>query len=399
LERFEFPRSSPPEHIMRAAFAALPLAGLVAGVLFVSFGHAADDLERAVPVAEREVITVEAQHAGGVIVLGGTVMPETIVNLSAQMPGDVEFVAGSEGDAFVRGDRLVALDTTALRAKRRQAEAQLASADAGHRNALVQYGREVVSPHGQADSMMGGVPGMMSMFTDPMRSMAGRGSPGADRHSSLYGQGVQIETARNAVEQARAALREVDQALENAVSYAPFDGVILRKMVERGDIVQPGMPLVSFGDITRLQLRVDVPNSVLPAVRSNAEFLIKLDNNSAPVSATLDRVFPMAEAGAHTTTVKFNLPAGVGAHSGQYAEVLVPDPSQTAQPHPAIPESAILWRGSLPSVFLVEEHGGLRLRLIRIGDRTPDGRISVVSGIRVGDRILANPAAGTRSGS
>lgn len=384
---------------MKSAFAALPVAGLVAGVLFVSFGQAVGDPEVAAPAAEHEVITVEAQHAGGVIVLGGTVMPETIVNLSAQMPGDVEFVAGSEGDAFMRGDRLVALDTTALRAKRRQAETQLASADAGYRNAMVQYSREVVSPHGQADSMMGGVPGMMSLFTDPMRSMTGRGSPGADRHSSLYGQAVQVETARNAVEQARAALRELDQALENAVSYAPFDGVILRKMVERGDIVQPGMPLVSFGDISRLQLRVDVPNSVLPVVRSNEEFLIKLDDNAAPVSATLDRVFPMAEPGAHTTTVKFNLPEGCGAHSGQYAEVLIPDPSQTAQPHPAIPESAILWRGSLPSVFLVEEDGDLRLRLIRIGDRAPDGRISVISGIRVGDRILANPAAGTRSGS
>lgn len=384
---------------MKAAFAALPIVGLVAGVLFVSFGQAAGDPEVPVSAVAQTVITVEAQHAGGVIVLGGTVMPETIVNLSAQMPGDVEFVAGAEGDAFARGDRLVALDTTALRAKRRQAETQLASADAGYRNAMVQYSREVVSPHGQSDSMMGGVPGMMSMFTDPMRSMTGRGSPGADRHSTLYGQAVQVETARNAVEQARAALRELDQALENAVSYAPFDGMILRKMVERGDIAQPGMPLVSFGDIRRLQLRVDVPNSVLPAVRSNEAFLIKLDDNAAPVNATLDRVFPMAEPGAHTTTVKFNLPEGCGAHSGQYAEVLIPDPNQAAQPHPAIPESAILWRGSLPSVFLVDDDGDLRLRLIRIGDRTLDGRISVISGIRVGDRILANPAAGTRSGS
>lgn len=384
---------------MKAVFAALPFAGLMAGVIVLSFGQAAGDPVEAAPTLEREVITVKAQHATGLIVLGGTVMPETIVSLSAQLPGDVEFVAGSEGDAFRHGERLVALDTTALRAKRRQAEAQLASADAAYRNAMVQYSREVVSPHGQADSMMGGVPGMMSLFTDPMRSMTGRGSPGADRHSSLYGQGVQVETARNAVEQARAALRELDQALENAVSYAPFDGVILKKMVERGDIVQPGMPLVTFADISRLQLRVDVPNSALSVVRSTEEFLIKLDDNAAPVRATLDRVFPMAEPGAHTTTVKFNLPPESGAHSGQYAEVLIPDASQTIQPHPAIPETAILWRGSLPSVFLVEDNGDLRLRLIRIGDRTPDGRISVISGIRVGDRILANPAAGTRSGS
>jgi multidrug efflux pump subunit AcrA (membrane-fusion protein) len=386
---------------MKKTVSSLLIASLVSGGALLTLVQAQDDTTApatAESEADREIITVQSQRTGGLVVLGGTVLPETIVNLSAQMPGDVAFVAGSEGDAFKRGDRLVALDTTALRAKRRQAEKQLASADAGYRNALVQYGREVISPHGQSDSMMGGVPGMMSMFTDPMRSMTGRGSPGVDRHSSLYGQGVQVETARNAVEQARAALRELDQALENAVSYAPFDGIILRKMVEQGDIVQPGMPLVSFGDVTKLQVRVDVPNSLLGTIRSTDRFQAKLDDNAAPVDVSVDRVFPMAEPGAHTTTVKFNLPPDTNAHSGQYAEVLIPDPAAGAAAHPVVPDTAILWRGSLPSVFLVEESGELRLRLIRIGDRTADGMVSVISGIRVGDRILANPVAGTRSG-
>jgi len=385
---------------MQRALLALPVVSLAVGGLLLALANA-QEASPVAPVADplRDIVVVEGREGGSVITLGGTVMPETIVNLSAQMPGDVQYVAGREGDSFRRGDRLVELDTTALRAQRRQAETQLASADAGYRNAMVQYGREVASPHGQTDSMMGGVPGMMSLFTDPMRSMTGRGSPGADRHSSLYGHGVQVETARNAVEQARAALREIDKALENAVSYAPFDGVILNKMVEQGDIVQPGMPLVTFGDISQLQVRVEVPNTLLRTVRATEQFQVKLDNDLPPVLATLDRVFPMAAPGAHTTTVKFNVPRGASAHSGQYAEVLLPDPSQTTGSLPVVPESAILWRGSLPSVFLVDDSGELRLRLIRVGDRTPDGKICVVSGVRIGDRILANPGAGTRSGS
>jgi multidrug efflux pump subunit AcrA (membrane-fusion protein) len=351
----------------------------------------------------REVIEVSAGEAGGVVVLGGTVIPEKIVNLSAQMPGDVRFVAGSEGDRFAKGDRLVELDTTALRAKRVQAEAALASADAGLRNALVQYGREVFTPNAQSNTMLGGVPGLVSMFSDPMRAMMGQGSPGFERHSSLYGQGIQIETARNAVEQARAAIREVDQALENAVSFAPFDGVILKKMVEEGDIVQPGMPLVTFADITRLQIRVEVPTGLLSTLKARRSVQAKLDNDAAPVDVEVDRIFPMADPGGHTTTAKFNLPSnlpsGVDVHSGMYAEVLIPDPAKKAAAYPVIPASAILWRGSLPAVFLVDEGGALKLRLVRIGDRTPDGRISVISGIKVGDRILANPSAGTRDGS
>ncbi len=347
----------------------------------------------------REVIEVKPGSAGGVVALGGTVIPQKVVALSAQMPGDVRFVAGAEGDRFSKGDRLVELDTTALRAKRVQAEAQLASADAGYRNALVQFNREVLTANSQSQSMLGGIPGMVSMFSDPMRSVMGQGSPGYERHSSLYGQGVQIETARNAVEQARAGIREIDQALENAVSFAPFDGVILKKMAEQGDIVQPGMPLVTFADITKLQIRVEVPTGLLNTVKASRTMRAKLDDDSAPIEVEIDRIFPMADPGGHTTTVKFNLPDGVGAHSGMYAEVLIPDPSKKAAEHPVIPNSAILWRGSLPAVFLVDETGNLRLRLIRIGDRTPDGMVSVISGVKVGDRILANPSAGTRAGS
>ena len=379
---------------------AVLVVGLMAGGLTLALVHAEGDTasQGSQPVS-REVIEVKGESARDVVVLGGTVMPEKIVNLSAQMPGEVRFLAGSEGDYFSKDDRLVELDTTALRAKRVQAQAALASADAGYRNALVQYNREMFTPNSQANSMLGGVPGMVSMFSDPMRAMLGQGSPGYERHSSLYGQGIQIETARNAVEQARAAIREVDQGLENAVSFAPFDGVILKKMVEQGDIVQPGMPLVTFADINRLQIRVEVPTGLLKTLKVGGVVQAKLDSAAAPVDVVVVRIFPMADPGAHTTTVKFDLPDGADAQSGMYAEVLVPDPDKKAIAYPVIPASAILWRGSLPAVFLVDESGNLKLRLVRLGDRTPQGTVRVISGVQVGDRILANPSAGTRAGS
>lgn len=377
---------------------------LVASVAFVGLSvltsHAEEPAaESAATDSNAKVITVSSATVGGSIVLGGTVIPHKIVNLSAQMPGDVNFLAGSEGDAFKKDDALVGLDTAALRAKRAQAVTQLRSADAGYRNALVQYNRELYSPNSQGNAMLGGAPSMFSMFSDPFRSFTGQGSPGVERRSNLYGQGVQIETARNAVEQARAGLRELDESLENAVSYAPFDGVILKKMVEKGDIVQPGMPLVSFADTSKLQIRVEVPSGALRMVKAGGAVQAKLDSDAGLIDVTVDRIFPMADAGGHTTTVKFNLPEDVEAHPGMYAEILIPDQSKSASALPVIPESAILWRGSLPAVFQVNNNGGLKLRLIRIGDRASDGQVSVISGIKVGDKILADPAPSTRSGS
>lgn len=342
------------------------------------------------------IITVGEDSLGGTVRLGGSVTPEHIVNLTAQMPGDVSFVAGSEGDAFEAGDPLIELDKTALLAKRQQAEAQLASADAGYRNAMVQYNHELANPNSQGNSMLGGAPSLFSMFSDPARSMMGQGSPGMERRSNLHSFAVQVETARNSVEQALAAIRELDESLENATSYAPFDGVILKRMVEQGDIVQPGMPLVSFADVRKLQIRVEAPTRLLGVIRAGGPFQASLDGGLI-VPVTVDRIFPMADAGGHTTTVKFDLPPGAEAHSGMYAEVIIPNPRAMNSSLPVIPETAIVWRGSLPAVYKVADDGSVKLRLIRVEESVSDGSVAVVSGIQVGDRILAEPAAYPRT--
>jgi len=347
--------------------------------------------------AQPKMYTVNSGSVAGMLRLGGRVEPEQIVNLTAQMPGDVSYVAGQEGDAFGQGDILVSLDTKSLLAKREQVLAQTASAEAGYRNALVQYREEIVNPYAQENSMLGGAPGMFSMFSDPARSLMGQGDPDSERISNVYRRRVQVETAANAVNQANGALRELDESLRNANSYAPFDGVILKKMVEKGDIVQPGMPLVSFADITRLQIRVEVPTRLLRVIRKGDQVQANLDGQSEPIPVRVDRIFPMADAGGHTTTVKFSLSDGIQAHSGMYAEVMLPDPNSSVAALPRIPTSAVVWRGSLPAVYKVDQDGRVKLRLIRVDEQGSNGMVSVISGIRTGDRILQEPAVTTRA--
>ena len=349
-------------------------------------------------MGQSDIYTVSSSSMEGVVRLGGSVVPEKIVNLTAQMPGDVNFVAGSEGDAFKSGAVLVSLDKKSLIAKRQQALSQLASAEAGYRNARVQYNQELVNPNSQGNQMLGGAPGIFSTFSDPARSMMGQGGDQrVERNSNLYARSVGIETAGNSIKQAKAAIRELDEALQNTISYAPFDGVILKKMVEKGDIVQPGMPLVSFANITRLQIRVDVPTRLLRVIKTGSKAQAQLDGETNLVPVIVDRIFPMADAGGHTTTVKFALPSGIKAHSGMYAEIILPDPGSRHSALPTIPESTIVWRGSLPAVFQVRDNGTLRLRLIRVDEMPSNGMVSVISGIKAGDRIVAKPGPNTRA--
>ena len=381
---------------MRQKKSKIALISLVAACSFATSMQA--QMQDAV-VPEDQIYTVVEDNYSNASVFGGGVIPFKMVNLLAQMPGEVDFIAGQEGDAFKAGSDLVSLDKDSLLAKRQAALAGLNSARAGLGNAYVQYRREVLTPNSQANSMMGGFPGLFSVFGDPMREFAGEGDTDYERHSNLYGQGVQIQAAQGQVQQAEAGIRELDENLENTLSKAPFDGVIVKKLVEVGDVVQPGMPLVVFADTSRMQIQVEIPTRLVNKLKEGQIVGARLDRHGEQTQAKIARIFPMANLGGHTTTVKFDLPVGANARAGMYAEVVIVDPDMEQKGLPSIPESAITWRGSLPAVFLVsEDKTRLKMKTLRLGPKASGDNISVLSGISIGDQVLKKPLASTRSG-
>ena len=80
-----------------------------------------------------------------------------------------------------------------------------------------------------------------------------------------------------------------------------------------------------------------------------------------------------------------------------YAEVMVPDVSTQVSEVPVIPDSAVLWRGSLPAVYVATDDERTELRLIRLGDYVSATQVAVLSGLQVGERIYAVPPAGGAS--
>ncbi len=350
-------------------------------------------------VPDNKIYTVSANTTSNSAVLGGTVLPIKMVNLIAQMPGEVKYLAGEEGDNFEMGTTLVGLDRATLLEKRRAAVAGLRSAQAGLSNAHVQYTREKESPNAMGNSLLGGVPSMFTMFSDPMREFSGEGDPDYERYSSLYGQNTMIQTAKDQIEQARAGIAELDANLENLQSIAPFRGIIVKKMVEVGDIVQPGMPLVVFADTSIMQIQVEVPARLISSLNPNSVVSARLDRGTTLIPAKVSRIYPMASQGGHTTTVKFELPSGTGARAGMYAEILVPTNGNARKPLAVIPQTAISWRGSLPAVFAVSaDKTSLNMRSLRLGSSSGNGMISIISGVSIGDKILKQPFASTRSG-
>ena len=321
--------------------------------------------------------------------LGGSVVTSSQVNLSAQVSGDILTVSGREGDMFKKGSILVILEQDSIQAQRDSAYAEIASANESLRNAGVQYSQSIVSPN--SGGMLGGVPGMFSMFTDPMLKMSGQGNPEFDKFANRTSRYTSYQQAKNKLTQAENNLKQIESRLKDANVRAPFDGVITAKSINVGDIVQPGQMLLKFANIKDLQVEVNIPSRLVRSLKLDTDYRIKLDIANIVVDAKLAQIYPIADNAKHSVKVKFDLPLNVPVLPGAYAEVEIFE-TDSGVLTPIVPESAIMWRSSLPSVFIITPlTNKTELRFVRLGEQVGKSKKSVLSGLKIGEKIVANP--------
>jgi multidrug efflux pump subunit AcrA (membrane-fusion protein) len=364
------------------------ITAAIALSLFLTNSHAVEEYRG-------DIVTVETVSQQDTVVLGGTVVPARQVMIAAQLPGRVEFIAGSEGDSFKEETILVALDDDELLAQRRAALAQMANAEAALRNAGIQFNRELISPQSRKSMGGMGMPGMFDqMFTKNFSDMMGINDSGMDRHADLISRRTGIDQARGSYTQATSQLEQVDAKLRDAVGYAPFDGVIIEKLVEVGDTIQPGQPLLKYADVNALQIEIQVPARIMPGVRVGDIVSATLDVNQTTVKAKITQIFPMADPIRHTVTVKLDLPVNAPAAPGMYADVTITDRNSPANKITVIPKTALLKRGSLPVVYVLNDQGEKEMRVVRKGLNLEGDRVTILSGLRGGERVINNPRPG-----
>jgi RND family efflux transporter MFP subunit len=234
------------------------------------------------------------------------------------------------------------------------------------------------------------------LITRPMGSIAGLGDPGVSRDADLFSRAVGIDQAAARWQQARSRLEEIDSAIRDTRSVAPFSGLIMRKHVEEGDTVQPGQPLVTFGHVEFLRVEAEIPARLVGRLRVNDMVRVTLDVGKTEVDARVAQVFPIADPQRHTVTVKFDLPRGVPGGPGMYADVHIPG-ADTTPGVVRVPVSAIVPGGALPRVVVIDGEGLTRIRMVRLGSVQGD-MVTVLSGLEAGERILESPDANVRSG-
>ncbi|MEE9351762.1 MAG: efflux RND transporter periplasmic adaptor subunit [Thiotrichaceae bacterium] len=347
-----------------------------------------------------EIVDVASKESSAQTILGSTVIPYKEVTLSAQVPGRIVSINGDVGTMISAGNLIVKIDDDDLQARRRAALAGMDSAQAALNNAQTQYRREVTSPKSKNISGMPGMgmPAMVDIFmTRPMYEMMGDYDEDTNRRADLTNSSTAVTQAKSQLMQAQAQLNGVDAKLKDSYAVAPFAGMVLEKMVEVGDTVQPGQPLIKFGDVKFKRLQAAVPSMMVGNLVKGMVVPVTI-NGTLRTDAKVAQIYPIADPTRHTVTVKFDLRTGINAAPGMYAEISIPNSSQGKKNVLVIPNSALLKGRSLDSVLRIGADGKSELRLVRLGAEQSDGTVAVESGLQAGDKVINHPPASATSG-
>lgn len=188
---------------------------------------------------------------------------------------------------------------------------------------------------------------------------------------------------------AQAAAAAASASLSHASVVAPLSGVIAQRHAELGELASPGRPLATVFEPGALRVVANVPQSKKTALLAVKTARVEFPDSGRWIDASRVEVLPTLDAQTHTVTVRVYLPEKVeGIVPGMAARVHFPL-GQAARL--TVPPQAVLRRGEVAAVYVLDDQGRARLRQVRLGEVAANGEIEILAGLKDGERISLDP--------
>jgi len=195
---------------------------------------------------------------------------------------------------------------------------------------------------------------------------------------------TEVDAAATARADAVARVEAARATLGDTVLRAPFDAVVQRKWVSRGQLVAPGAPLLEL-DGTVVELTGTLSEAEAGGVAVGAEVPFRV--GSAEGTAKVVALSPGGDPLSHRSAFRARPASGAPPlRSGDFARIGL---KGAGGPRRAVPHSAVVQRGDLSGVFIVAD-GRAVLRWLRLGE--PEGdQLPVLAGLAPGERVIDTP--------
>jgi membrane fusion protein (multidrug efflux system) len=204
----------------------------------------------------------------------------------------------------------------------------------------------------------------------------------------------EIVKQRYAVDEAEAALKLSKFQTKQTWVRAPFDGTIVERKVDEGNLATTSTALFKIADLAALELELYVPEKDAASVADDASVEIQLVDDTT-ATATIARRSPVVDP--LTGTVKFTVraesfPAAAKPGAFARAKVLV-----SVRPDaPSLPRTAVFEVDGEPHVYVLA--GGKAKRTAVETGLEGDSRVEILSGLSGEDIVVAGGGAGITEG-
>jgi RND family efflux transporter MFP subunit len=211
-----------------------------------------------------------------------------------------------------------------------------------------------------------------------------------------------VAASQSNVSAAQANVARLAELQSYRMVRAPFDGLITLRNVDVGALVNSGNTLLfRIAQTGTLRIYVDVPQSYSEQVHTGLPARISVANipgRSFP--GTVTRMADSLDPASRTMLVEVQVPNSDGALlPGMYARVDLRSLRGGAASTPIlVPGDAIIARGSGTEVAVVGTNHVVHIVKVEVG-RDYGDRVEVLSGLREGETIVANPGDTAREGA
>lgn len=205
---------------------------------------------------------------------------------------------------------------------------------------------------------------------------------GVITHAQLDSAQATDRAARAEVNAADAALTQAREAYGYTRILAPYAGVVTKRLVELGETVAPGTPLLSGFSLDALRVEVDLPQSALTLAREPADVQVLLPDGKPVIPVKLTR-FNYADSQNHAFRLRLDLPPQTaGVLPGMWLKVQL---KQGERQQLQVPEQALLRQGEFNGVYL-QQPAGWALAPVRVG-HCVEGQCEILAGLQAGDKL------------
>jgi multidrug efflux pump subunit AcrA (membrane-fusion protein) len=373
------------QHVVLAGIAAALMTSVtLTGCSTPRAAAATADAADPITVAVAEVAMTDVASA---VDSGGVVQARTTARITARIMAPVREVRVSPGDRVREGQTLIVLDGNDLAAGARSARSAAIAAEQGS-NAAAAERQAAEAGLALALASHDRIAGLQARRSATAQELDDATAALRSSEARVAGASARALQAASAVESARAASDQASTTESFARIAAPFDGVVTEKMVEPGNMASPGTPLLRLEDTRGFRLEVRVDESRIGQIRNGDSVPVFLGTATASIVGKVDEISRAVDADARAFLVKVALPDAPGLRSGEFGKARF---SGTPRRALTIPSSAVVRRGQLASVFVVDK-GVARVRVVNLRES------EVLAGLTESEVVILSPQAGITDG-